>query len=134
MKRFALFVIFVVLIGSGLFFRQILDLLYGMSVLEMLQRSVEFILHVVVVSILGYGLYMANELILPWVKTFRHKQRHHRRQIRGRRAPSSASRTPMATRSQKDKGLLWMISQMAQDYQARTKQNAADTHRARRME
>jgi uncharacterized membrane protein len=128
MKRFSLFVVFVVLIASGLFFQQILDALSGMSVLEMLQRSVSFVLHVIVVSILGYGLYMANEMILPWVKTFQKKQRHHRRQIRGRRTAAKASAG--ATRSQKDKGLLWIISQLARDYQSQAKRNIGSNRRS----
>ena len=127
MKRFALFVMFVVLIASGLFFRQILDLLYGMSVLEMLQRSVEFVLHVVVVSSAGYGLYVLSELVLPWVKTFQKKQRHNRRQIRGRRAPAARSSQAGFTRSQRDKGLLWLITRMAQDYQqSQAKRNSSN--------
>lgn len=113
-KRFTVLVVFVVLIASGLFFRQILDLMYGMTVLEMLQRSVEFVLHVIVVSIAAYALYQVNELAQPWIKTFQQKQRHHRRQIRGRRTSAAHHGAAPVTRSQKDRGLLYLLNLMAQ--------------------
>lgn len=126
-KRFTLFVIFVVLIASGLFFRQLLDLLYGMSVLEMLQRSVNFVLHVIVVSILGYVVYTVSELVHPWVKTFQLKQRHQRRQIRSRRVRPQSSVPAASTRRQRDRSLLWIMQQLAQEYQTRIKQSKKRT-------
>ena len=121
MKRFAIGVSFVVLIAAGLFFRTILDALSGMSVLDMMRQAVSFVLHVIVVSILGYGAYfVVNEIALPIAKTFQWKQRRQRRQIRGRRTPPSQQSTP--PRRRRDLGLLWLINQLGRQYDAPSRQ------------
>lgn len=119
-KRFAIAVSFVLLIAAGLFFRTILDALSGMSVLDMMKQAVSFVLHVIVVSILGYAVYfVVNEIALPIARTFQWKQRRQRRQIRGRRTPATAHHATSSKRG-RDLGLLWLINQLGHNYDAQS--------------
>lgn len=121
-NRFAVFVTIVVIVAGALYFPQILQALHGMSILEMMQQAIGFVLHVIVVSILAYGLYLGNELLLPWIKTMREKQRQLRRSIRGRRSSAHPVKqtTPRVTRG-KDAAVMWLINQLARDHQEQQK-------------
>jgi transposase len=123
-KPFTLFVTIIILIAVALFFPQIMNAMHGMSVIEMLQQAVGFVLHVIVVSILAYALYTANELIQPWIKTLKQKQHHYRRAIRGRRIITPTKQAGAGTsRHGKDASLLWLLNQLARDHQEQKKRS-----------
>lgn len=79
MKQLIAILTLIALAATALFWKQVWSLFIGMSVLESLEMIVQFILHVAVGTIVVYGAATAPELIKPWMRSFRRKQRQARR-------------------------------------------------------
>lgn len=114
-QPFLMFLVIVLIVAGLLFYDQVLNVFRGMTVLEAMRQIATFVLHVIVVTILGYVVVVANEIMLPWIRTFRRKQRTARRMMaRGGRIPvkEEGGKMPGVPRGNKDRALLWMIQQM----------------------
>jgi hypothetical protein len=79
MKQFITILTLIALAATALFWQQVWSIFVGMTVLESLEMIVQFILHVAVGTIVVYGVATAPELIKPWMRAFRQKQRQARR-------------------------------------------------------
>ena len=79
MKHFITILSLIALAAAALFYKQVLAIFAGMSVMESLGMIVQFILHVAVGTIVVYGAATAPELIKPWMRALRQKQRAARR-------------------------------------------------------
>ena len=74
-KNVLIILIFVAVIGAILFQDLILNMFRDMGPLESIKVIWTFVLHVAVTTALAYGAYTIPEIIKPWLKTFRWKQR-----------------------------------------------------------
>jgi hypothetical protein len=79
MKQAITILSLIALAAAALFWQQVWSIFAGMTVLESLEMIVQFILHVAVGTIVVYGVATAPELIKPWMRAFRRKQRQSRR-------------------------------------------------------
>ena len=87
MKRQPLVILIIIaLIGCVLFADQVLAFFRGMGPLEAIQTIWQFVLHVTVGTICAYMVYTLPEIVKPWLKTLRWKQRQARRLPPGRPA------------------------------------------------
>lgn len=79
MKHYLSILSVILLIACALFWKDVWSIFVGMSVLESMTMIVNFILHVVVATIIGYVAMTLPEFIKPWMRAFRWKQRNTRR-------------------------------------------------------
>ena len=66
-------------ISAALFQEELVRIFGGMGPLETMQAIAGFVLHYLWVTILGFTVTLVPELIGPWLKTFKKKQRDIRR-------------------------------------------------------
>ena len=79
MKQMMIVLSLIALAAAALFWKQVWGVFAGMTVLQSLEMIVQFILHVAVGTIVVYGVATAPELIKPWMRALRQKQRAQRR-------------------------------------------------------
>ncbi len=79
MKHYLTVLALIALAAAVLFWKQIWSVFIGMTVLQSLEMIMQFILHVAVGTIVVYGVATAPELLKPWLRSFRQKQRQLRR-------------------------------------------------------
>lgn len=79
MKFFMTILTVILMAAAALFYEQIWALFSGMTVLEAMEMIVQFILHAVVATIVGYAAMTVPEFIKPWMKLHRRNQRAIRR-------------------------------------------------------
>jgi hypothetical protein len=78
-KNFTIIMTIILVVAAGLFWREIWGVFSGMSVLQAMEQIVTFVLHIAVATIAVYAVTTLPELIKPWMKTFRWRQRQARR-------------------------------------------------------
>jgi len=89
-KNFVIGIGIVLVIGTALFFDQVLALFAGLSPIEALRQIWTFVLHVTVGTICAYVAFGLPALIKPWMRMFRQK----RRDLRRGRAGQAVLRSP----------------------------------------
>jgi hypothetical protein len=97
-KEILLVLVLIALIGAALFYDQVWAFFRGMGPLEAIQMIWQFVLHVTVGTILAYVLYTLPEIVKPWLRVFRQKQRQARRLWRSGPNAQWKSQTPRAPR------------------------------------
>jgi len=109
MKQILIPLIFIAAIGGLVFHDQVLALFAGMTPLAALKLITDYVLHVAIVTIIGMVVLGLPEIVKPWLRMLRRKQRTTRR---GQVSPHhlAAPRTP---RINKDAVLTWLVSRMA---------------------
>ncbi len=113
MSKQLLIVLVVVLVIGGLtFYEQVLAIFHGMTPLAALKMIMDYVLHVAVVTIIGFVIFGLPEIVKPWLRMTRHKQRAVRR------GQMTMPQAPRAPRMNKDAVLMWMASRMAQSDKA----------------
>lgn len=79
MKQALTVLTLIVTIAAVLFWKQVLGVFAGMSVLEAMEFIVTFVLHVTVGTVAAYVIFGLPEIVKPWVRMFRQKRRAQRR-------------------------------------------------------
>jgi len=80
MKRNTLIALgFILIICAALFYDQILAKFNGMTLLESLRFIADYLIHATVVTICGLILIGLPEIIKPWARMFRQKQKSERK-------------------------------------------------------
>jgi hypothetical protein len=92
MKTLYIFLGMAFIAGVLVFWREVLALFIGMTVIEILKQIVTFALHVAWVTILVYAMTTLPEMVKPWMRFLKRKGYH---KIRASR------RTPVVMRTQK---------------------------------
>lgn len=114
MSKQLLIVLVVVLVIGGLtFFDQVLAIFHGLTVLEALEMIMNYVLHVAVVTVVGFVVFGLPEVVKPWLQMYRQSVRSKRRALRRRRGESMPS-LPKSPRVNKDHVLMWLASRMSQ--------------------
>lgn len=106
-KQTLIILIFIAAIGGLVFHDQVLAIFAGMTPLAALKLITDYVLHVAVVTIIGFMLFGLPEIVKPWMRLLRQKQRAQRRG----RIPQRVT-TPRAPRINKDQVLMWLASQL----------------------
>jgi hypothetical protein len=88
---FVIFLSIVLIVSGSLFYDQVLAIFRAMTPLEAMQQIATFVLHVIVVTILGYVAITVNHIVRPWVRMFQQKQRTVQKNFRRARKSSSHS-------------------------------------------
>lgn len=80
MKRSELIILLglVLVVAAVLFWDQVKDIFAGMTPLEAMQTVVQYILHVVVITIFGYVIFGLPAILKPWLKMLRRSPRRWR--------------------------------------------------------
>lgn len=112
MKKMMVALLFIAAIGGLVYFDQVLAIFHGMTPLAALKMITDYVLHVAVVTIIGFVVFGLPEIVKPWLRMMRRKQRSVRR---GQVVMPQAPRAP---RMNKDAVLMWMASRMAQSDKA----------------
>ncbi len=79
LKSFTVVLVILLIIGAALFWNQIVDVFQSMSPLEALQVITTYLLHIAVGTICVVIIAGVPQILGPWLKTFRWKQRQARR-------------------------------------------------------
>lgn len=93
MKQYVIVLSLIGAAAAALFWKQVLAIFIGMTVLESLEMIVQFVLHVAVATVIAYGVMTLPEFIKPYWKLFRWKQRAARRGARRQVIHEAAPRT-----------------------------------------
>ncbi len=78
-KNLLVVAVIVLVIGVALFHEQVWALFRGMTPLESLKFIFNFVLHVVVVTIVSYIAYTLPEIVTPFLRMFKRNRRTARR-------------------------------------------------------
>ena len=78
-KNILIMAVIVLVIGVALFHEQVWALFRGMTPLESLKFIFNFVLHVVVVTIVSYIAYNLPEVVTPFLRLFKRNRRAARR-------------------------------------------------------
>lgn len=78
-KNMLIMAVIVLVIGVALFHEQVWALFRGMTPLESLKFIFNFVLHVVVVTIVSYIAYNLPEVVTPFLRLFKRNRRAARR-------------------------------------------------------
>lgn len=108
-KHILIILLFVLGIGAAFYADDILAVFHGMGPLEALEFILNYVLHVAVVTIVAFLVFGLPEIVKPWMRVLRRKQRA----IRRGELPSRAPSTPRMPRTNKDALLAWMAAQLA---------------------
>lgn len=112
MKKIWIILIFIAAIGGLVYYDQVLAIFANMTPLAALKMVTDYLLHVAVVTIVGFVVFGLPEIVKPWMRMLRRKQRAVRR---GQVPAPAAPRTP---RMNKDDVLMWLARRMAQSEKA----------------
>jgi len=103
-KKLLIIISLVLLIGSALFYDQVLAAFNGMTPLESLQFLANYILHAMVATIVGIVLVGLPKIMQPWINALRWKrldalkaQRVNRKRNRGIAQPISTPKAPVTS-------------------------------------
>ncbi len=79
MKHYLTILTLIALAAAALFWKQVLGIFAGMSVLESLDMIVTYLLHIAVGTIAAVMVFGIPKIVMPWYRMFRRKQRFMRR-------------------------------------------------------
>lgn len=79
MKQALTVLLLIVAAAAVMFWKQVLGVFAGMSVLEAMEFIVTFVLHVTVGTVAAYVAFGLPEIVKPWVRMFKQKRRAQRR-------------------------------------------------------
>jgi len=103
-KKLLIIISLVLLIGSALFYDQVLAAFNGMTPLESLQFLANYILHATVATIVGIVLVGLPKIMKPWINALRWKrldalkaQRTNRKRNRGIAQPIFTPKAPVTS-------------------------------------
>ena len=111
MKNFMLFLAVVAVVGGLLFWRDVWAIFAGMSVIEALSMIVQFLLHIAVVTIIGFLVTTIPAMIKPWMGLARLKRKQARRQ---RVQPDQAHERTRMPKMNKDQMITALLAQTLQ--------------------
>jgi len=112
-KEYLLIFLAIALIGGILSWEPILAYFGGMSPMEAMQTIWTFVLRVTVGTILAYAAYTLPEIVKPWLKMLKEKQKQARRKWRSgpdglwrRRTPGHGESAPATRWTAEERALL----------------------------
>lgn len=111
MKPILIVLTFIALIGGLVFHDQVLAIFAGMTPLAALKLITDYILHVAVVTVIGFVVFGLPEIVKPWLALLRRKRRSLRRGHAPAHTQQAAQRAP---RTNKDAVLMWLAGRLAQ--------------------
>jgi hypothetical protein len=110
-KHIMIILLFVLGIGAAFYADDILAVLQGMGPLEALEFIFNYVLHAVVVTIIGFVVVGLPGILKPWLRLLQRKQRGLRRRV----APYATPKVPRVPRMSKDALITWLASQMLKE-------------------
>jgi hypothetical protein len=99
----------VLVAGAILFWDQVKTLFTGMTPLEAMQTIVQYILHVTVITIVGFLIFGLPEIVEPWIKMAKRYGKQSSRRWKGGPNAHWQARTPKMPRlTQEQRFMLWL--------------------------